>query len=464
MGRNTKITKYRKPININVGVIIFLIIFIYIIISICVYFTKDHLSIYEVNRGYTADDYKFNGLIFREEEVVKTNMAGYVNYFHKDGDRVAKNSIIYAVNEKNESNELVTSSDNALAISKEETLTIKSEILDFHKNYDSGDFFNVYTLKAELQNSALQVMSDSQLASLDEIQEGNGSSDYLDIVRTNASGIVTYNIDDYENLSLETATAGDLSPEEYIKTQLRSTDLVSKNSPVYKIITSEDWHILLLLDENQYETLEEVEKATITFTEDGLKLNVPISVYQKGSDYFAKIDMDKYMEKYLDRRFISLEITTDTAKGLKIPVSSITEKAVYQIPKEYFTAGGDSNSEGLVKEEKTLVDGEVEVSYTFIPTDIYYSDDTYKYVNGLLFEPGDIIQEPITQKRYEIGKSETLKGVFNINKGYAVFRRIEILMENEEYCIVKEGTSYGLSVYDHIALDASTATEQAIIY
>lgn len=464
MGTNNKITKYRKPININIGVIIFLIIFLYVIISICVYFTKDHLSIYEVKKGYTADDYKFNGLIFREEKVVNTNMAGYINYFHKDGDRVAKNSIVYSANENKDTNDLVTSSDNTVKISSEESAAIKSEIMDFQKKYGSGDFSKVYTLKSELQNSALQVINDSRLADLNELLGQNGSAKHLNVAKAASSGIITYNIDGYENLSLDTATAGDLSPEEYNKTQLRSSDLVEINSPVYKIITSDKWNILILLNKDQYEALEDINKVSVTFTDDELKLTVPITVYQKGSDFFAKIDMDKYMEKYLDRRFISIEITTDMAKGLKIPVSAITDKTVYQIPNDYFTAGGDSDSLGLIKEEKKLEGGEVVVTYTFIPTDIFYSDEKYKYVDGALFKPGDVIQDQATQKRYEIGKSETLKGVFNINKGYAVFRRIEILFENEEYCIVKEGTPYGLSVYDHIALDAGTANEQAIIY
>lgn len=464
MGSNNKITKYRRPVNINIGVIIFLIIFLYVFISICVYFTKDHLSIYEVKQGYNADDFKFNGLIFREEKVITTNTAGYINYYHKDGDRVAKNSIIYSVDANKNSYDLITSSDKTFKISKEESASIKGEILNFQKKYGNGDFSKVYSLKSELQNSALQVINDSQLANLNELLGQENGSSALNIERTGTSGIITYNIDDYEKLSIDTATAGDLDPEEYKKTQLRTTDLVEKSSPIYKIITSDKWHVLILLNKDQYEALEELQYATVTFTEDGLKLNVPISVFQKGKDYFAKIDMNKYMEKYLDKRFISIEITIDMAKGLKIPVSSITEKTVYQIPDEYFTSGGDSDSTGLIKEEKKLEDGEVVVSYTFIPTDIYYSEEGYKYIDGLLFTPGDVILDEKTQKKYEISKSDTLKGVFNINKGYAVFRRIEILFENEEYCIVKEGTSYGLSLYDHIALDASTAKEQAIIY
>ena len=51
-----------------------------------------------------------------------------------------------------------------------------------------------------------------------------------------------------------------------------------------------------------------------------------------------------------------------------------------------------------------------------------------------------------------------------MNRGYTVFRQVETLNSNEEYYIVAKGTRSGLSVYDHIVLDASTVTEGAIIY
>ena len=60
-------------------------------------------------------------------------------------------------------------------------------------------------------------------------------------------------------------------------------------------------------------------------------------------------------------------------------------------------------------------------------------------------------------------QTASLQGVYNINKGYAVFRKVEILFQNEEYTIVNTGTSYGLSLYDHIALDASAIKENQIV-
>ena len=61
-------------------------------------------------------------------------------------------------------------------------------------------------------------------------------------------------------------------------------------------------------------------------------------------------------------------------------------------------------------------------------------------------------------------EKKALEGVYNVNKGYAVFEVVEILDQNDSYCIVKGGTTYGLAVYDHIVLNASTVDEDDLLY
>ena len=48
---NSNIRKYHKPLNINIGMIIFGVMFIYIIICIIMYTRTEHLSGYEVKEG-----------------------------------------------------------------------------------------------------------------------------------------------------------------------------------------------------------------------------------------------------------------------------------------------------------------------------------------------------------------------------------------------------------------------------
>ena len=59
---------------------------------------------------------------------------------------------------------------------------------------------------------------------------------------------------------------------------------------------------------------------------------------------------------------------------------------------------------------------------------------------------------------------DTLTGVYNINEGYADFKQVTKLAENDEYAIVKSNSTYGLREYDYIVLDAQTMTPDEFLY
>lgn len=65
--------------------------------------------------------------------------------------------------------------------------------------------------------------------------------------------------------------------------------------------------------------------------------------------------------------------------------------------------------------------------------------------------------------RIPASKQNGSKGVYNINRGYAVFRQVQILCESDEYYIVQSGDDYGLSNYDHIALTGKDVHEGDVI-
>ena len=71
---------------------------------------------------------------------------------------------------------------------------------------------------------------------------------------------------------------------------------------------------------------------------------------------------------------------------------------------------------------------------------------------------------PETSEKYALSKRGSLIGVYNINKGYADFKQINILYNNDEYSIVQSNTSYGLNVYDYIVLDVTTVSEDELIH
>ena len=69
MVKNKKIVRYRKPLNINVGMIIFAMIFVYLSFSVYTYLRRDHVQFYEVVEGSIVNNKEYNGILFRDETV-----------------------------------------------------------------------------------------------------------------------------------------------------------------------------------------------------------------------------------------------------------------------------------------------------------------------------------------------------------------------------------------------------------
>ena len=81
-----------------------------------------------------------------------------------------------------------------------------------------------------------------------------------------------------------------------------------------------------------------------------------------------------------------------------------------------------------------------------------------------MFEEGSVLRKTDSDDTYELKEKKSLKGVYNINKGYAVFKEVDILCESEEYYIVESGNDYGLSNYDHIALTGADVRENDVVF
>ena len=95
---------------------------------------------------------------------------------------------------------------------------------------------------------------------------------------------------------------------------------------------------------------------------------------------------------------------------------------------------------------------------------VYYEDDEVAYLDPNVFGKNDVLVKPDSNETYPLKEKKQLRGVYNVNKGYAVFKQIQVLCESDEYYIVEEGSSFGLSNYDHIALDGSSVKENDVVF
>lgn len=268
-------------------------------------------------------------------------------------------------------------------------------------------------------------------------------------------------------------TKEDFDQNAYHETDLKTKDAVSAGEDVYTIITDERWSLLIPLSEKQAVKLADRTAIRVKFLKDDMTQSGDFSIVEIDGSKYGKIDFNKGLVRYATDRFLEIELVTNTVSGLKIPLSSIVTKEFFTIPSSFSTVNEDSQQEGFLVEE-TNSDGERVTAFKTTP--IYASveqpnsgtqeaEPLYMYyIEKNAFEEGDVILSSNGTSKYVIGDTAILEGVYCINQGYAVFRRIEILDQNEEYAIVRKGTTYGLARYDHIVKNADDVKEEDILY
>lgn len=458
---NNKIVKYRKPLNLNIGMIIFAAIFVYIIICVFSYFTQKHIVPYEVTAGSLSTNNIYRGIALRKEEIITAERAGYINYYAREGERVGVGNLVYTLDESGRLSEYLgekNSGENSLT--REDLSELKSEISNFANNFDKENFSQVYNFKYDVKGTILKLANANVLKNIDTINS-SGLSELISFCRAPQTGVVIYSVDNYEDLTLEQFTKDLYNPQNYEKTQLISNELIASGDPVYKLSRSEDWSLVIQVDEEKALELEELGVVKVKFLKNQNTSWAEVKRYTNpDGDIFVQLSFTNSMITFCTDRFLDIELITEDEKGLKIPNSSIVEKEFFIVPKEYVTKGGNSNNNGIMR-ETYAEDGTVTTE--FVETTIYNETDTEYYLDDSQLRIGDYIIKPESTEKSVISKRGTLIGVYNINKGYADFKQINILYQNDEYSIVKSNTQYGLSVYDYIVLDASSVEENEII-
>ena len=483
-------TSIGKLLTFNISTIMFGALLLYMIITVVLYATSSHVTTYQVTTGPLTKNPVCTALALRSEEVITAENSGYIEYYATEGMQVRKDGSVYSISNEQQEN-------TAVALSDEQMEEVRSSAEQFSYAYNSNNFYDTYSYKYQVRGTILQAAKaetsqatqtseDSQTASSEEGENtdsvagsavtGNSISiGNQDVYTAPEAGIVVYSTDGYENKTADSLVEEDFNQMAYQKENLITGNEIQTGDSVYKLITSENWTLMVPLTDQMAAALAGRESIQVKFVKDGESQNGSLSIVNIGSQKVAKIELINGMTRYAGDRFLEVELVINTQSGLKIPVSSIVEKEFYTVPLDFLTKGDNGDTQGFLKQ---IGSGDSSSS-EFIDATIYrqvdaqgneITENTQDTSGGLCYvdkdtlNEGDILIKPDSGETFTVGQVDNLQGAYNINQGYAVFRQIKILDQNEEYCIVEEGTSYGLRAFDYIARDGSTVSEEEILY
>lgn len=456
MAGKKEVTVFRKRWNINIGVVIFGVVFIYLAVTVLLYLTGPHISAYEVREGSILKDNAYTGFIVRSETVVSAAEDGYVNYFAPEGSKAGAKTSVYSLS-KEKLDFTDTESERKEELSAEERDAVLVKTQDFTENFHPVQFHDVYTLKdnigAILEKTSNQSRQEQLSAMLSAGAEG------LTVFQAGTPGIVIYGTDGYEGITLSDVTREMIEKQNYEPFEYQNNTSVKAGDPVYKVITEDTWTLVIVLEDEAAKELITMDSIRVQFSKDHETAMADLAVYNTPDADLAFLTFESSMVRYAKERYLDIELIIEDESGLKIPKSAVVEKDFYVVPESFLTQGGNSREQGVLLGAKG---GNTE----FRKADVYYRDNenSLVYLNPDVFEEGSVLRKTDSDDTYELKEKKSLKGVYNINKGYAVFKEVDILCESEEYYIVKSGNDYGLSNYDHIALTGADVRENDVVF
>ena len=446
---DNKVINYRKRRHLNVGLVIFGFTFIYLLVMIFFYFTRDRITIYEIVKdSVTIDEnISYKGIIIRDETLTYANNSGYINFYACDSEHISLNSGIYTISDNidlaSSLDEISSSSD----VMDENTIdSIKDNINQFSRDFSNVNFDSVYSFKFNMEYIVLESYNES-------LNDTGGN--IVEIQNSKNTGTLVYTTDNYENLSINNINSDIFNDNTYNKTILKSGDYVEQGDVIFKTITSEQWSLVFPLSEDDAELYKNSSRLRVEFLADNLTETGTFEILNLTDGTYGKLTFNKYCIRYANNRFLDMKIIRDKITGLKIPKLSVVEKDFYVIPKEYFFVANNAINLNLMTENNTSELKKMK---------IYFEDSENYYISTSDLSEGDIITKLDSQDTFLVNEKEKLKGVYNVNNGYAEFEYINILTEINDYYIINESTGYSPSQYDYIVLDGSMVSENEVVF
>lgn len=453
--------KQQKTSNKSIGLVIVLIIVIYIISQFVKLINRNDISSYQVKEGSLAISSVYTGIAIREEKVFQCADTGYINYLVREGEHIASGDLLYIIDEGGALEDLLNQDNlGENSLSDQDLSNLKTDIVNFNSTFDKSDFSEVYDFLYAMDGSILKLANMNILNEL----SGDRANINLDLVKLNRApqaGYVVYHTDGYESISVNGITSDMFDTDQYEKHQIINNTLVEKGQDVYKMITSEDWTLAIQLEEERALELMGESYVEIKFLSTQETAWAGISVRQLGEEFYAFLSLNNSVVTFCNERFIDIELVTHNEQGLKIPISAIDYRQFNVVPEAYRIDRIDANNSTFLR-KTFLEDGQQ--SSEVVSVSVYAEKEEGIYVDANQLKIGDYLLLENSMSENAVSQVGELVGVYCINQGYAEFRQIVILYQNDEYAIIQKNTPSGINEYDYIVLDASMVSPDDFIF
>jgi len=435
-------------------------VLVYLFAQLLIFFNRDTTNYVVAKQGKIVETFSTQGVIIRDEQLVKSTSSGIVQYYYSGGKELKKNAHVCTllddyygdileekIDEIYKQIQEADSGEYKEAFGALDT-NISSSIASYLRNKSSNKYADIYLLQDDLRDAVAKrqdmysLMSNTKVTAL-LAQQGiylNEKASVRSDMYLAEAGIIDYSYDGYEGWTVGQIGSNFInnydSNYSFFEINMQK---VEAGTPLYRVITSPLWHIVIFVNEEQAQYFS--GENTISFVYNSThEMNGRIqSLEQVGDDqYKLVLKINTNVQDIMNDRIANIVFTKNSHSGIKISESCIAKKSYYYVPSKYIVNSGDSV--GVLAVESGGV--------TFRPVKLVSTIEGISYIElteGLA--AGTLIQAENSTEMIAIGDMAEVDGVYVVNGGYEQYEIIQVRHRSQGYVIVE-----GINMYDRVKI------------
>ncbi len=327
---------------------------IFLILLSCIIYIVDNFNskvkVSTVQEGQIENKIKVNGIVFKNETIIKSNTDGKIKFYRDEGDRI-KNGIlimdIYTDANSQELNKEITEIDEAIVKLKNPNYevgvkeeTIEKTEADIQSAVFSENIDNLYSIisKVENENNEVFDINEYENYSLDDLYKlkksvSNSAKSNKITYYASTSGLVSYKFDGLEDVysydKMRSFSADDMNILDTKKSDINNNDNVNNNQAVMKIINNFEYYILIKVNNDKIDGIKENTFVKTRINNSELQ-DIAYAYVEKinfGSEESVIIlKYDDYFYKYYEYRYLDVEIIYNTYDGIILNSKAVITK------------------------------------------------------------------------------------------------------------------------------------------
>ena len=193
-------------------------------------------------------------------------------------------------------------SSNAV-LTRDSMSDIQSSIRDFAKGYQESSYYTTYSFKSDLSGQLMEALNLGALNTISEYTEFAKDNQTFHLYRAEQPGVVAYYTDGMENITINDLSDDLFDQSAHRKISLKTEGTVEMGQPVYKLVTDEEWQIIVRLDPVMKNELQDEEITQIRFKEDQTTAWANYTIERKNGQDYLILNLRNGMIRYAYERF-----------------------------------------------------------------------------------------------------------------------------------------------------------------